>query len=193
MAGTIDFSVEKIDEVRVTGLTDLAKRDLMSPYVWQEDDGSFAMMVRVVDRGPSATTGSIYYGTGTTGRHFAMRARPVISPGPGGGDVGGCEDPTVVKWRGRYYVYYTGVEKTRRSGTLLNIAIFCITLAVQGRDARQAMMCGWMPTSSSFLSPSCAALDFCSPSICGSMMYVSATWQTLRSPSSKASSRRASM
>jgi len=119
MAGTIDFSVEKIDEVRVTGLTDLAKRDLMSPYVWQEDDGSFAMMVRVVDRGPSATTGSIYYGTGTTGRHFAMRARPVISPGPGGGDVGGCEDPTVVKWRGRYYVYYTGVEKTRRSGQML--------------------------------------------------------------------------
>jgi len=119
VARRIDFNVEKIEEVRVTGLANLAKRDLMSPYVWQEVDGSYALMVRVVDHDPKASTGSIYYGTGSSGSRFAMRAKAAISPGPTLGDIGGCEDPTVVKWGGRYYVYYTGVEKTHRSGQML--------------------------------------------------------------------------
>jgi predicted GH43/DUF377 family glycosyl hydrolase len=114
----IDFNVEKIDAVRVSGLTDLAHRDLMSPYVWEED-GKLAMLLRVVDQGPRATTGSIYYATGTSGLSFTAAKEPALSPGPTAGDIGGCEDPTVVKWRGRYYVYYTGVDKTRASGQML--------------------------------------------------------------------------
>ncbi len=85
------------------------------------------------------------------------------------------------------------IEKTRRSGTLLNIAIFCITLGDTGLLARQPMMWGWIPASIRRLIPSWAALDFCSPSALGSMMYVSATKQQFSGPSSKASSRRASM
>jgi hypothetical protein len=69
------------------------------------------------------------------------------------------------------------IEKTRRIGTLLNIAIFCITFGDTGLLARQAIMWGWMPASISRLMPSCAALLFCSPSALGSMMYVSATKQ----------------
>jgi len=51
-----------------------------------------------------------------------MDADPVIAPGPGALDVGGCEDPTVVKWNGQYIVYYTGVDQTRCSGQLLYAA-----------------------------------------------------------------------
>jgi predicted GH43/DUF377 family glycosyl hydrolase len=118
VARQIDFNVEKIDEVRLHGLPDLTHHDLMSPYVWEEKD-SLAMMVRVVEQGPKVTTGSIYYATGTSGLSFTAAKHPALSPGPTAGDIGGCEDPTVVKWRGRYYVYYTGVDRTRTSGQML--------------------------------------------------------------------------
>ena len=45
-----------------------------------------------------------------------------------------------------------------------------ITVSVTGLLARQATRFGWMPASMSRLMPSWAALDFCSPRICGSMM-----------------------
>jgi hypothetical protein len=73
------------------------------------------------------------------------------------------------------------------------MAIFCRTVSVTCRVARHATMCGWTPVSMSRLMPSCAALDFCSPRISGSMMYVRATKQVDPGPSSKASSRNASM
>lgn len=119
MPRRIDFNVEQIDAVRVTGLPNIARLDLMSPYVWVDDDGGLSMLLRVVSQRPNATTGSIYYGTGKEGLKFKLRRKPVLSPGPDAGDFGGCEDPTVIKWRGHYYVYYTGVEKTRSSGQMM--------------------------------------------------------------------------
>ncbi|HVZ14388.1 MAG TPA: hypothetical protein VG894_08015 [Bauldia sp.] len=131
MPRRIDFNVEKIEAVRVTGLAHLAGRDLMSPYVWKEEDGSLAMLVRVVEHGVRSTTGSIYYGTSTSGRRFTLHKHPAIAPGPTAGDIGGCEDPTVVKWRGRYYVYYTGVEETRSSGQMFYASGRSITTLVK--------------------------------------------------------------
>ena len=79
------------------------------------------------------------------------------------------------------------MENTRFNGTLLNIAIFCDADESTGFFARAAMMCGWTPASISFFKPSCAALDFCSPSAGGSITYVNATKHTAPGPSSNAS------
>jgi predicted GH43/DUF377 family glycosyl hydrolase len=116
----IDFNVESIDPVHLDAEGLLAESNLMSPYVW-EDEGGLAILVRAAPKTLTDTgnTGSIFYGTGCDGLSFRMRADPVIAPGPGPGDIGGCEDPTLVKWQGRYIVYYTGVDETRRSGRLL--------------------------------------------------------------------------
>lgn len=103
----------------------------MSPYVWTEDNGQLFMLVRVVAQGPRATTGSIYFGVGKEGLRFKLRRRPILAPGPAPGDIGGCEDPTVIKWRHRYYVYYTGVEKTRSSGQMMYASGKSITRLVK--------------------------------------------------------------
>ena len=60
--------------------------------------------------------------------------------------------------------------KMRFMGTLLNMPIFCITFSPTGLVARQAITCGCTPLSMSRLMPSCAAFDFCSPSVAGSRM-----------------------
>jgi predicted GH43/DUF377 family glycosyl hydrolase len=106
--------------VKLLGGRPFSGNDLMSPFVWKEG-GHLAILVRVVHeaRHGKGNTGSIYYGTGTDGLTFRMHKRPVIAPGPGPDDIGGCEDPTVVRWHGKYVVYYTGVDETRRSGQLL--------------------------------------------------------------------------
>jgi predicted GH43/DUF377 family glycosyl hydrolase len=116
----VDFSVEDIQPLKLDASGQLAGRDLMSPYVWKDKNG-YAMLVRAVPRDHDANgnTGSIFYGSSHDGLAFVMRPEPVIAPGPGPEDIGGCEDPTVVKWRGKYIVYYTGVDETRRSGQLL--------------------------------------------------------------------------
>ena len=62
------------------------------------------------------------------------------------------------------------IENTRRIGTLVYIEIFSRTLSRTGLLARQAMMCGMMPTFISSRMPSWAALDFCSPRALGSRM-----------------------
>jgi predicted GH43/DUF377 family glycosyl hydrolase len=124
MAKGPDFDVEAIDAVHLDARTPLADRDWMSPYVWDEGDGRLRMMVRAVPRTLDETgnTGSIYYGEGQDGLSFKMDADPVIAPGPGDLDIGGCEDPTVVKWGSEYVVYYTGVDRTRCSGQMLYAA-----------------------------------------------------------------------
>ena len=45
----LDFNVRRIEEVTLDGPPALMTRDLMSPYVWQERDGRFGMMVRAAD------------------------------------------------------------------------------------------------------------------------------------------------
>ena len=69
----IDFNVESKQELILEG-GDLSKFDLMSPFVWEEPDGCFAIMVRVVVKNRTATddTGTIYYGVSADGVTFTM-------------------------------------------------------------------------------------------------------------------------
>ena len=118
---TLDFNVEAIDPVVLQANTALAERDLMSPYVWELDKGRFGLLVRAVPRVPSEATdtGTIWFGTSQDGLNFVMDEHPILVPGPGPLDIGGCEDPTPVLFEGRWIVYYTGVDVTRSSGQML--------------------------------------------------------------------------
>ncbi|KQM85193.1 glycosidase [Sphingomonas sp. Leaf23] len=95
-------------------------RDLMSPFVWREGDGRYAMMVRaVVPPGQELIdTGVIWAGWSDDGRHFRMLDRPSIVPGPDDHDAGGVEDPTVVRTDAGYVVYYSGVLADHSHGEL---------------------------------------------------------------------------
>ncbi|MDB5429545.1 MAG: glycosidase [Caulobacter sp.] len=117
----IDFNVEGIDHVTLHAGKALAGRDLMSPYVWEQKDGDFGILVRAVPQvvSEASDTGAIYYGVGKDGLNFHMDSKPVLSPGPDALDIGGCEDPTPVMWDGQMIVYYTGVDATRASGNML--------------------------------------------------------------------------
>jgi predicted GH43/DUF377 family glycosyl hydrolase len=116
----LDFAVETIERVEVTGPKSIDGAALMSPYVWQQGK-TFCILLRVVP--PSGTTppstGSIWYGESYDGLHFKLTHAPVIAPSPGGLDVGGCEDPTPVLLEDRALVYYTGVDAAGATGQLL--------------------------------------------------------------------------
>ncbi|PZT95048.1 MULTISPECIES: glycosidase [Sphingomonas] len=116
----LDFNVKAIEDVTIAGPPELMARDLMSPYVWREPDGRYAMMVRaVVPQGQELTdTGVIWSGWSEDGRHFQMLDRPSIVPGPGDHDAGGVEDPTVVRTDRGYVVYYSGVLSDHSHGEL---------------------------------------------------------------------------
>ena len=117
----IDFNVEQIDVVTMTGNELVSRRDLMSPYVWRIDDGSFGMLVRAVPKpGECGDTGTIWYATSKDGLAFSATTKPILSPGPGPDDIGGCEDPTpVFREDGSVVIYYTGVDATRTHGEML--------------------------------------------------------------------------
>jgi predicted GH43/DUF377 family glycosyl hydrolase len=95
-------------------------RDFLSPYVWEEG-GKFKMLVRSAPKTLSDTgnTGAIHYGESDDGMRFRIQHTPIIAPDGGELDIGGCEDPTLVRWNDEYVVYYTGVDSTRRSGQML--------------------------------------------------------------------------
>ena len=117
----VDFVVDRIDPVTMAGNVLVAQRDLMSPYVWQPDSGRFAMLVRAVPRpGEEGDTGTIWTAQSADGLNFTASDTPVLSPGPGLADIGGCEDPTpVFAPNGSVVVYYTGVDETRTHGEML--------------------------------------------------------------------------
>lgn len=117
----IDFNVEEIQDVRLLSPPVLADRDLMSPFVWQEPDGRFGIMVRGVPRigTEQVDTGMIWAGWSEDGVCFTMLAAPSITPGLEEVDLGGVEDPTVLKMEdGSYVVYYTGVTADRSTGEM---------------------------------------------------------------------------
>jgi len=116
----LDFNVKAIEKVVLHGPPELAARDLMSPYVWQEADGRWGLMVRAVTKAgePMRDTGVIWAGWGKDGRSFDMLDRPSIVPGPDAHDAGGVEDPTVVCRAHDYVVYYTGVYADHAHGEL---------------------------------------------------------------------------
>jgi predicted GH43/DUF377 family glycosyl hydrolase len=125
MPGLVDFNVEQIDAISVSGPPQVAERDLMSPYVWLRPDGQFAMLVRAVpktdyDHGAAGDTGTIWHALSEDGLSFAVDGDPILVPGPGADDIGGCEDPTpVVLPDESLVVYYTGVDATRSHGEML--------------------------------------------------------------------------
>jgi beta-1,2-mannobiose phosphorylase / 1,2-beta-oligomannan phosphorylase len=116
----VDFNVEDIVALEIEADAVIKGRDFLSPYVWEED-GKFHMLVRSAPKTLTETgnTGMIHHGESDDGVHFHVHAKPVLKPSQDGLDVGGCEDPTVVKWDGQYIVYYTGVDQTRSSGQML--------------------------------------------------------------------------
>ena len=107
----LDFSVEALEAVEIDGPPALMARDFMSPYIWREDDGRFGILLRAVPRAGTAMTdtGIVWGGWSEDGRRFTMLPEPSIVPGPGAEDIGGIEDPTVVRMEDGYAVYYTGV------------------------------------------------------------------------------------
>lgn len=117
----VDFVVDQIDAVNLTGNVLIARRNLMSPYAWQGPTGKFAMLVRAVPRpGECEDTGTIWYAASSDGLNFVASETPVLSPGPGPADIGGCEDPTpVFASNDSVTVYYTGVDATRTHGEML--------------------------------------------------------------------------
>lgn len=125
MARALDFNVEAIDPVSVSGPPEIVSRDLMSPYVWRRPDNKFAMLMRAVpradyDHGAATDTGTIWHALSSDGVSFVVEGGPVISPGPGLDDIGGCEDPTpIVEPDGNLVVYYTGVDASRAHAQLL--------------------------------------------------------------------------
>lgn len=120
----VAYVVERLEEVTldIAGPKGkLAGFDLMSPFVWTEES-KHRMLVRVVPNplGPTDATGIIWAGDSLDGLHFRMRKRPAIAPGDNPDDAGGCEDPTVVQGQvGRYLIFYTGVDRARKQGSLL--------------------------------------------------------------------------
>lgn len=116
----VDFNVEEVKALTIEADHPLTQRDFLSPYVWMEGD-KYVMLVRSAPRTITETgnTGTIHYGESDDGIRFRVHSDPIIAPGRDDLDVGGCEDPTVIKWKDEYVVYYTGVDKTRRSGQLL--------------------------------------------------------------------------
>jgi predicted GH43/DUF377 family glycosyl hydrolase len=120
-AERLDFNVEALEDVTLQGPDALMARDLMSPYVWEEPDGRLGIMVRAVTRpGETKTdTGVIWAGWSDDGRMFQMLDAPAIVPGPDEQDIGGVEDPTVLRRAdGSYVVYYTGVAADMAHGEM---------------------------------------------------------------------------
>jgi predicted GH43/DUF377 family glycosyl hydrolase len=120
MKARVDFNVEEMARLVVDADAPIKGRNLLSPYVWEED-GKLKMLVRSAPETLSDTgnTGTIHYGESDDGIKFRIHHRPVIAPDESELDNGGCEDPTLVKWNNEYIVYYTGVDKSRRSGQML--------------------------------------------------------------------------
>ena len=121
MPALLDFNVERIDAITMSGHRAVSRRCLMSPYVWRTADHDFGMLVRAVPRaGESGDTGTIWYATSKDGLCFTASGVPVLCPGPGAEDLGGCEDPTPVFLPdGSVVIYYTGVDATRSHGEML--------------------------------------------------------------------------
>ncbi len=117
----INFNVEEIQPVTLGGPDAVTGRDHMSPYVWRQADGRLGIMVRAVPPlgGPRTDTGVVWYGTSDDGQLFQMTDAPVIAPGPGPEDIGGIEDPTVLRWHDDIVVYYTGVTADHSTGQML--------------------------------------------------------------------------
>jgi beta-1,2-mannobiose phosphorylase / 1,2-beta-oligomannan phosphorylase len=117
----VAYVVEQVDAVWLIANNPLKSMDWMSPFVWTGIDKKLWMMMRGVPN-PLAyedPTGIIWCGYSDDGLTFQMNNRPVIVPGPESVDAGGVEDPTVVQTTDGLFVYYTGVQASRRQSSML--------------------------------------------------------------------------
>jgi predicted GH43/DUF377 family glycosyl hydrolase len=72
-------------------------------------EGKFVMLYRAQD---AAGTSRLGYGESADGVHFTRRAEPVLAPEADYEKDGGVEDPRLVQIGDRYYLTYTGYNKT---------------------------------------------------------------------------------
>lgn len=109
------FEIIAIEAVDIAGPASLRASDLLSPFVWPTPDGRLAVLLRVIPLNPGddPITGVIWYGScDKNGLCFRMEDQPLLVPGPGPLDIGGCEDPTVVPAaENETVVYYTGLDQ----------------------------------------------------------------------------------
>src|SRR5262249_4269255 len=105
----IAISVEAIEPLTFDRAPPLSAMDVLSPCVWQEEDG-YQVLLRAVNHAddPANKIARIYHGHGHDGLRFRMDAQPVIAPSidASADDAGGCEDPSVARYGGRYHVCY---------------------------------------------------------------------------------------
>lgn len=120
---TQDFRLVRLDELTFVSSDELAGMYKLSPCVWQENS-HFELLLRVVNYSdnPSEKVARIHHGSSPDGLRFRLDETPVLAPGPdvpNSYDSGGCEDPTIARDGGVYYVYYTGWNEHVKRGELL--------------------------------------------------------------------------
>jgi predicted GH43/DUF377 family glycosyl hydrolase len=117
----VDYTVEQLDTVTIDPGSPVAGMDLLSPYVWREN-GRYRMLFRAVSNPlrRDEPTGVIAAASSEDGLHFTVEPKLAIAPDGAAEDAGGCEDPTVViGQKGRYLVFYTGVDAARDQACLM--------------------------------------------------------------------------
>lgn len=114
-----NFRIERTEDVHLIAAPPLSDMYVLSPFVWA--NGGFEILVRAVNHAdnPLEKIARVYHGNSGDGLVFAMREQPAIAPGPSADDRDGCEDPTVVLFEERVYVFYTGWNQAAERGKLL--------------------------------------------------------------------------
>ncbi len=115
MPVNFSYRVVRLDELTFESSRELAAMYKLSQCVWQEN-GRFELLLRVVNysENPAEKVARIHRGSSVDGLCFVLDDEPGIAPPgpdlPGSYDSGGCEDPTIARVDGTYYV-------TTRAGT----------------------------------------------------------------------------
>ena len=114
------YTVKKIEPMELECSAPLAGMYKLSPFVWKEKN-TYKMLIRAVNPSDDVTqqVARVYYGTSKDGIHFKMNDGPTLAPSTHSYDKDGCEDPSVVHFNNKYYVYYTGWNVTKREGQLM--------------------------------------------------------------------------
>jgi predicted GH43/DUF377 family glycosyl hydrolase len=114
------FTIESTTPLQLASTAPLNEMYLLSPFVWREED-VFHILMRAVNHAadPTQKVARVYHGQGDDGLHFVMDTQPALAPGPALDDSDGCEDPSVIRTDGHYYVFYTGWHQWSKTGHLL--------------------------------------------------------------------------
>ncbi len=103
----VQITAERISDQPLLGpRAGFAELALFNPTAIQFN-GKTVLLFRAQD---SRKTSRIGYAESTDGRHFTVRAEPVLSPEAPYEKDGGVEDPRVVRINGLFYLTYTGYD-----------------------------------------------------------------------------------